>query len=84
MLWKKVTPEKFHGKTVFVSLSQGCFMLSLQDDTNEVITETLQELTTDHEEAGTLLLFHAKHVSTTFPSIIIKTADTDVFLLRLA
>ena len=40
MHWKKLAPEEFHGKTVFGSLSQGCFM-SPQNDTNEIITETL-------------------------------------------
>ena len=65
---------------MFTSLSQRCFMLFFQNYTNEVITETLQELTADHEEADTLLLLHIKHISTVFfPSIIIKTSDTDVF-----
>ena len=59
-------------------------MLSPQNDTNEVITETLPELTTDHEEVDTLLLLHAKYASTIFPSIIIETPYTDVFLLCLA
>ena len=84
MHWKKLTPEVFHRKTVFTSLSQGCFILSPQNDINEVITETKQELTTDHEEADTLLLLHAKHESIAFPSIIMKTSDTDVFLFYLA
>ena len=79
MHWKKLAPEEFHGKTMFASMSQGCFM-SPQNDTNEVITKTLQEVTTDHEEVDTLLLLHAKHASTIFPSIIIKTPDRDVFL----
>ena len=57
-------------------------MLSPQNDKNEVITETLQELITDRKEADTLLLLHAKHASV-FPSIIIEISDTDVFLLCL-
>ena len=57
MDWKKLAPEEFHGKTVFVLLNQRCFMLSPQNDTNEVITETLQKLSTDHEEADTLWCF---------------------------
>ena len=83
MHWKKLAPELYR-KTVFVILTQGCFMLSPQNDTNEVITETLQELTTDNVETDTLLLLYAKHVSTVFPSIIIKTPGTGVFLLCLA
>ena len=47
-------------------------MLSTQNDPNEVITKSLQELTTDHEEADTLFLLHTKHASTAFPSIIMK------------
>ena len=65
--WKELAPEEFHGKIVFGSLSQGCFMLSTQNDTNEVITETWQELTTDYEKADTFLLLHAKHALTVSP-----------------
>ena len=88
MHWKKLAPEEFHEKKKkkkkkkFASLSQGCFMSS-QNDSNEVITESLQELITDHEDTGTFPLFHAKHASTAFP-FIIKTPDTDIFLLCLA
>ena len=84
MHWKKLVPEEFHRRTMFASLSQRCFMLCPQHDTNEEITETLQELTADHEAADTLLLLHAKHASTACSSIIIKTPDTDDFLLCLA
>ena len=79
MYWKKLAQEEFHGKKLFASLSQRCFMLSPLNDGNEVITETLQKLTTDYEEADTLLLLHRKHASTAFPSIIIKTPDTVFF-----
>ena len=54
-LWKKLAPEEFYGK-LFASLKQICFMLSPENNTNEVIAEILQELTTDHEEADTLVL----------------------------
>ena len=69
---------------MFASLSQRCFMWSLQNETNEEITETLQELTTDYEEVDTVFLLHAKHASTAFSFIIIKTSNTDIFLLGLA
>ena len=78
--WKKLAPEEFYGKTVFASLSQGCFMRFPQNDTNKVITEILHELTTDREEANIILLFHTKHASTAFLFIIIKTPYTGVFL----
>ena len=58
-------------------------MLCPHNGTNEVITEPLPELTTDHEEADTLLLLHAKNASTAFNSIIIKTPDTDFFFFAL-
>ena len=76
--------QKNSMKKMFVLLIQGCFMLSLQNDTNEVITETLQELTFDHEEADTFISLHAKHASTAFPPIIVKTPHTGAFLLYLA
>ena len=40
--WKKLPPKEFHGKNMSASLSQGCFTLSPQNDTNEGITERLQ------------------------------------------
>ena len=53
MKWKKLAPEEFHGKTV-------CFIVprmlhvSPKNDMNEVIPETVQELTSDHEKKDTL------------------------------
>jgi CRISPR/Cas system CSM-associated protein Csm2 small subunit len=84
MQWTKLEPEEFCDKTVYVSLNQGCFKLFPNDDMTSVITETVQELTNDHEEADTLVLLHAKQASGTFSSVTIKTPDTDILLLCLA
>ena len=48
-----------------------------------VRTEML-ELECNHEEADTRLLFHAKHAASTNDAVVIKSPDTDVFVLCLA
>ena len=42
------------------------------------------DLSCNHEEADTRLLFHAKDISLSFGRIIIHTPDTDVFLIALS
>lgn len=41
-------------------------------------------LRSDHEEADTRLLLHAKHAATTHPRIVIQSPDTDVAVLSIA
>ena len=84
MQWRNLRPEECSGKVVYVSVNRQCFKLSTRDDASGVITETMQELENDHEEADTLVLLHGKHASSSFPSVIIKTPDTDIFFLCLA
>ena len=41
-------------------------------------------LRSDHEEADTRLLLHAKHAANTHPRIVIQSPDTDVAVLSIA
>ena len=41
-------------------------------------------LRSDHEEADTRLLLHAKHAAATHPRIVIQSPDTDVAVLSVA
>lgn len=45
--------------------------------------EECPELSTDHEEADTRLLLHAKHASSHCNHVIVYSPDTDVFILML-
>ena len=46
-----------------------------------VVGQEIPELTSDHEEADTRVLLHSKHAAGSHERIIIKTPDTDVFVL---
>ena len=53
----------------------------------EITTQTchlVDELESDHQEADTRMLLHAKHDSSTYDNIVISTPDTDVFMIALA
>lgn len=56
----------------------------LRKTNGKVVGDIVPELESDHEEADTRLLLHAKHASSTHTSIIITSPDTDVFVLSLA
>ena len=46
--------------------------------------QELKELETNQEEADTRMLLHAPHASKTWTNIVIKSPDTDVFVLALS
>ena len=50
----------------------------------DVVFEKCFELCCDHKEAATRLLLHARHASTTHDHVIIRSPDTDVFILMIA
>jgi hypothetical protein len=43
----------------------------------------VEELCSDHEEADTRMIVHAVHASGSYPTVIIKSPDTDVLLIAL-
>ena len=49
-----------------------------------VVCDEVSELKSSHKEADTCLLLHAKHAAIENDRVIIKTPDTDVFLLCIA
>lgn len=67
---------------LFVSHGKMChqFCTSNRED---VLIEECEELYSDHEEADTRLLLHAKHASRTYDHVVIRSPDTDVFILLL-
>ena len=44
--------------------------------------QMIDDLCCDHEEADTQVLLHASH-ATTFQNIVIKSPDTDVFIILI-
>ena len=70
---------------VYVTSKEKCCVFSpgaSSDD--EVLCRDCVELESNHEEADTRLLLHAKHAMNTYDSVIIKSPDIDVFILCIA
>eukprot|EP00112_Aurelia_sp_Birch-Aquarium-sp1_P020752 Seg542.2 transcript_id=Seg542.2/GoldUCD/mRNA.D3Y31 product="hypothetical protein" protein_id=Seg542.2/GoldUCD/D3Y31 len=70
------------GITLHVTHGKYChkFVPSSQD---EIDVEAVHELYCDHEEADTRLLLHAYQASLSQESVVIKSPDTDVFILMV-
>ena len=65
---------------LFFALDMKCFRPSVVDD--NVLCEEISALSSNHQEADTKLLIHAKHAAESGEStIIIKSQDTDVAIL---
>jgi len=62
---------------VYCTVESKCFRLYVDD--SKVVCEEIHELNSNHEEADTKILLHAKHASENGEiTIIIKSPDTDV------
>ena len=60
---------------------------TVDDETYMITSESfnvVDELRSDHQEADTRLLLHAKHAILTYGKIVISTPDTDVFMIALS
>ena len=80
--WKKCDAETLSDRKLFVCHKELCH--SFHSVSNILVVEEVKELRSDHEEADTRLLLHAKHASKAYSTIIIKSPDTDVMLLSLS
>ncbi len=78
--------KNLHGKltnlTVFVTHGKHCHQIYANTQEEMQIEECL-ELFCDHEEADTCLLLHAQNSAVTHNNIVIRSPDTDVFILLL-
>ena len=65
---------------IYFAVEDKCFHLSVSD--GKVVCEEIPKLNSNHEEADTKLLLHAKHASENGETCItIKSPDTDVAIL---
>ena len=72
-------------ESFYVTSADKCYLLSpglSQSDTFQRME--VAELRCDHEEADTKLLLHSRHAAEVHAEIIIKSPDTDVFVLCTA
>jgi hypothetical protein len=66
----------------FVSHRKLCHQVSTTSQ-GEILIEECAELYCAHEEADTRLLLHAKHAAAVHDHVIIRSPDTDVFIIML-
>ena len=79
--WLKVDPMLLRGVTVFFAHGEECHAFR---GTADGITATpIPSLRCNHEEADTRMLLHAQYAAERAPSVIIKSLDTDVFIIAL-
>ena len=72
--------DRIGNRNIYFAVEDKCFQLSAND--GKVVCKEITELNSNHEEADTKLLLHAKHASENGETtIIIKSPDTDVAIL---
>jgi hypothetical protein len=75
--WKSES-QMVGNKSLYVNDGSEAFCINSHGFSRET------DLDSDHQEADTRLLLHAKHASLTIEKIVIATPDTDVFMIALA
>ena len=79
--WRKEDPRMLRGIEVFLTHEEYCHRL--YDSNGKMMCLGVEELYCDHEEADTRMIAHATHASQCYPTVIIKSPDTDVFVIAL-
>ena len=69
---------------VYVCHDEKCHRLDPVVDNEPNTIEEIATLSCDHEEADTRMLLHANHASQSHGSIVIKSPDTDMFIIMLS
>ena len=71
-----------HSAESRLKIGQKPFYVTSRSDVykiNDTVVERVLQLQSNHEEADTRMLLHAKHASLTYPKVLISSPDTDVF-----
>ena len=80
--WSKMDGRYLGGFQLYVTSGKQCTRLISVE--GAIAKEQVDQLSCDHEEADTRLLLHAAHAATSgHQHIVIKSPDTDVFILTI-
>ena len=84
--WKSYKSCQFAYVSVLYATSKDkCYTYHPNRNGNDPVrTESFPPLDSNHEEADTRLLLHAKHAASTYDTVIIRSPDTDVLVLCTA
>jgi hypothetical protein len=80
--WRDCDAHLLDGIELYVSHEAECHRLAVVD--GRVMVTAILELSCDHEEADTRMVLHAKHASTSYNNVAIKSPDTHVLVLLVA
>ena len=67
---------------LMISHGELCHSLCMHGDS--LLVSEIPALFSDHEEADTRIMLHAHHAASDFRTVVIKSPDTDVFVLALS
>lgn len=79
--WKNVDPQLLKNVEIFLAHESMCHRFS--NANGKLECSEIESLYSDHEEADTRMIAHAKHASLSYSIITIKSPDTDVFVIAL-
>ena len=80
--WSKTERQTLSGLQLYVTCGNSCSKLVAEGD--GVTQSYVVELSCDHEEADTRIMLHAAHAARSgYQTVVIKSPDTDVFILAL-
>ncbi|XP_028408501.1 uncharacterized protein LOC114531057 [Dendronephthya gigantea] len=84
--WKSYKSSKLASVSVLYATSKDkCYIYRPgRNGDDPVRTASFPPLDSNHEEADTRLLLHAKHAASTYDTVIIRSPDTDVLVLCTA
>ncbi len=82
--WKKsICSKLIKDQTLYVGLEDQAWLYKVSGDI--VVKEEVPDLVCNHQEAGTRLIWHLKHISETQPdsNACIRSDDTDILVILL-
>ena len=84
--WKSYKSRQFDSVSVLYATSKDkCYVYHPNRSGDDPVrTDSFPPLDSNHEEADTRLLLHAKHAASTYDTVIIRSPDTDVLVLCTA
>ncbi|XP_028415026.1 uncharacterized protein LOC114538109 [Dendronephthya gigantea] len=82
--WKKAPLSRLGSVEFFVTKQEKCIKIHSAGDAGVVVAEEISELECDHEEADTRMFVHAHHAAESVDTVVIKSPDTDVFVIAIA
>ena len=80
--WRNVPCSALQSTHLFATNKEKCYHYYSNGDS--VTVEEVPELECDHEEADTRMFLHAQHAAASSDVVVIKSPDTDVFIIALA